>query len=70
MSDAVNEQEIYRSATALIRSHGRRAESEAQARVDGWTRQKAPQSAAVWRRILAAVQELQRSGSLSNNRGN
>lgn len=59
MAEAVSDEEIYRSAAALIRNHGPRAEAEARAQVESWTRQGAPEGAAVWRRILAAVRELQ-----------
>jgi len=63
MADLISDREIYRSACALIRNHGPRAAAEAQARIEGWTRQGAPEGAAVWRRILAAILDLQDRGA-------
>lgn len=59
MAEPVSDREIYRSASALMRNHGPRAAAEARARIEGWTRLGAPEGAAVWRRILAAVLDLQ-----------
>jgi hypothetical protein len=57
----VSDLDIYRSATVLVERYGAGAEAKAKARVESWTRQGAPEGAAVWQRVLAAVEELQRT---------
>jgi hypothetical protein len=53
--------DIYRSAAVLIRQHGVVAEQEAQARADAFGTKGDSEGQAVWRRILVAIRELQRT---------
>ncbi len=52
--------DIYRSAAVLIREHGEDAALEAAQRADAMLERGDMEGAAVWRRILGAVEELQR----------
>ena len=53
--------DIYRSAHALIQQHGEGAAIQAAMSADAMLDQGDLDGAAVWRRIVAAVNELQRS---------
>ena len=52
--------DVYRSASVLVREHGTRAAQEAARRADALSAKGATKGAAVWRRVLKAVEELQR----------
>ncbi len=52
--------DIYRSANVLIREHGEDAALEAAQHADAMLERGDMEGAAVWRRILGAVEELQR----------
>ena len=52
--------DIYRLAQVLIREHGKGAAQEADRRADALLAKGARNGAATWRRVRAAVKELQR----------
>ncbi len=52
--------DIYRSASVLIREHGEDASLEAAQRADAMLEKGDVEGATVWRRVLKAVEELQR----------
>ena len=52
--------DIFRSASVLIREHGDGAALEAAQRADALLERGDMEGAAVWRRIVRAVEELQR----------
>ncbi len=52
--------DIYRTANVLIRDHGEDADLEAAQRADAMLEKGDMDGAAVWRRVLKAVEELQR----------
>ena len=52
--------DIYRTANVLIREHGEDAALEAAQRADAMLERGDMEGAAVWRRVLRAVAELQR----------
>ncbi len=52
--------EIYRTATVLIREHGEDAALEAAQRADAMLEVGDMEGAASWRRVLKAVEEVQR----------
>jgi hypothetical protein len=51
---------IYRTASVLIREHGEDAALEAAQRADGMLEKGYMKGAAVWRRVLRAVEDIQR----------
>ncbi len=53
--------DIYRSAKVLIDQHGEGAQVEAEKRAENLEANGAAVGAAVWKRILSAVQEMQRT---------
>ena len=55
----VSELEIYRAASSLIKHHGADAVFEAARKADAMIEKGDPEGLAVWKRILAAVKELQ-----------
>ena len=56
-----SEIDVYRSAHALIQQHGEGAAIQAAMKTDAMLGKGDLDAAAVWRRIVAAVNELQRS---------
>ena len=56
-----SEIDIYRSAAVLVREHGEDAAQEAAQRADAMLERGDMEGAAVWRRVLRAVEELQRA---------
>ncbi len=52
--------DIYRTANVLIREHGEDAALEAAQRADAMLEKGNMEGAAVWRRVLKAVEEMQR----------
>ncbi len=52
--------DVFRTANVLIREHGEDAALEAAQRTDAMLEKGDMEGAAVWRRVLAAVKELQR----------
>ncbi len=62
--------DIYRSAQALIKQHGQDAPIEAAMRADAMLEAGDLDGCAVWKRILRAVEELQRAEPLSGERVN
>ncbi len=56
----ISDLDIYRSAAVLIREHGKGAAVEAASRADAMLEKGDFDGQKVWKRILAAVQELQR----------
>ena len=52
--------DIYRSAQVLIREHGDDAALEAAQRADGMLERGDMEGCAVWKRVLKAVEEMQR----------
>ena len=52
--------DIYRSANALVKQHGQAAPIQAAMRADAMLDKGDLDGAAVWRRILGAVEEIQR----------
>ncbi len=55
-----SEIDIFRSAAVLIREHGAGAALEAAQRADAMLEKGDMEGAAVWKRIVRAVEELQR----------
>ncbi len=53
--------DIYRSANVLIREHGEDAALEAARRADAMLKRGDMEGAAVWKRVLKAVEEMQRT---------
>ena len=60
MAAMVSEIDIYRSAKLLIDQHGEDAGLEAAVRADAMLEKGDMAGAATWRRIVKAVEELQR----------
>ena len=60
MAVMVSEIDIYRSAKLLVDQHGEDAGLEAAMRADNMFEKGAMAGAATWRRIVKAVEELQR----------
>ena len=58
----VSDLDIFRAANVLIRQHGEDAALEAAQRADGTLEKGDMEGAAVWKRVLKAVEELQRKG--------
>ncbi len=56
--------DIYRSAKLLIDQHGDAAAIEAAMKADAMLDKGDLEGAAVWRRIVAAINDLQREGSV------
>ena len=56
----VSDLEVYRAANQLIQRYGQDAELEAAMRADAMIEQGDPEGLAVWKRILKAVDDLQR----------
>jgi len=56
----VSDLDIYRSAKVLLDQHGEGATREAETRAESLAAKGVAEGAAVWRRILVAVRELQR----------
>ncbi len=54
--------DIFRTAAVLIREHGQDAALEAAQRADAMLEKGEMDGAAVWKRIVRAVEELQRQG--------
>ena len=52
--------DIYRAATTIIRQYGEKARLHATKRADAMREAGAPDDHAMWKRILRAVEELQR----------
>ena len=52
--------DIYRSASVLIREHGEDAALEAAQRADAMLERGDMEGLAVWKRIITAVEEIQR----------
>jgi hypothetical protein len=52
--------DIYRTASVLIREHGEDATLEAAQRADAMLEEGAIDGQRVWKRVLAAVKEIQR----------
>ena len=59
----VEEIDIWRSARVLIRQHGEQASIEAAKLADAMLERGDLDGLAVWKRVMAAVEELQRSQS-------
>ena len=57
--------DIYRSANVLVKQHGDDAPIHAAMRADAMLDEGDLDGAAVWKRILRAVEELQRADRLS-----
>ena len=55
-----SEIDIYRSASVLVREHGDGAALEAAQRADAMLERGDMEGCAVWKRIVAAVEEIQR----------
>ncbi len=53
--------DIYRSANVLIREHGEGAALEAAQRADAMLEKGDMEGCAVWKRIVAAVEEIERT---------
>ncbi len=53
--------DIYRSANLLVKHHGQDAPTHAAMRADAMLEAGDPGGCAVWKRILRAVEELQRT---------
>ena len=58
----MNNRPSYRPAKVLIARYGAEAESHAREKLESLARKGAMERTAIWWRILAAVQELRRSG--------
>ena len=56
----MDDADIWRLANLMIRDHGPRAQAEAERRAVEFEREGQPRAAAIWRRIVVAVEELQR----------
>ncbi len=52
--------DIFRTATVLIREHGKDADLEAAQRADAMLEKGSVDGQRVWKRVLAAVKEIQR----------
>ena len=52
--------DIYRTANAIIRKHGEDADLEAALRADAMLEKGSLDGQRVWKRVLAAVMEIQR----------
>ncbi len=61
----VSNLDIYRSAQVLVRQHGQNAPMEAAMRADAMLDKGDLDGYAVWKRILLAVEELQRAEPVS-----
>ncbi len=57
----IRDLDIYRSANVLIREHGEDAALEAAMRADAMLEKGGLEGQAVWKRIVRAVQEIQRT---------
>ena len=57
----ISELDIYRSASVLIREHGAGAALEAAQRADAMLDRGDMGGCAVWKRIVAAVEEIERT---------
>ena len=57
--------DIYRSANLLVKQHGEDAPIEAAMRADAMLEAGGLDGLAVWKRILRAIEELQRTGPKS-----
>ncbi len=64
----VSDLDIYRAANVLIEQHGADAPVEAAMRVDAMLEAGDLDGRAVWRRILAAVEELMRTEPAARDR--
>ncbi len=56
----ITDLEIFRAANQLVKRYGEDAEFEAAMRVDAMLEAGDPEGTAVWKRILEAIDELQR----------
>ena len=52
--------DIYRTANVLIREHGENAAPEAAQRADAMLKKGSLDGQRVWKRVLAAIKEIQR----------
>ena len=52
--------DIYRTASVLIREHGDQADLVAAERADGFLEAGDVDGCSVWKRVLAAIKEIQR----------
>ena len=55
-----SDRDSYRTATVLIREHGKDADLEAAQRADAMLERGSLDGQRVWKRVLAAVKEIQR----------
>ena len=60
MVDSIAKIDIYRTAPALIRVHSEDAALEAAQHADAWLDNGETGAYLVWKRVLAAVKEIQR----------
>ncbi len=60
--------DIYRSANVLVKRHGEDAPIEAAMRADAMLDKGDLDGAAVWRRIVAAIYEMQRAEPMAGER--
>ncbi len=58
--EMISDLDVFRSAAVLVREHGQDAALEAAKRADAMLEKGDMEGAAVWRRIVKAVEELQR----------
>ena len=56
----VGDLDVYRSAAVLVREHGEDAAPEAAQRATAMLEKRDVEGAAVWRRIVRAVEEIER----------
>ena len=69
-SPSVSDLDIYRSANVLVKRHGADAPIHAAMRADEMLEAGDLDGYAVWRRVLRAVEELQRAGPTEGERVN
>ncbi len=63
-----SEIDVYRSAKLLIDQHGDAAAIEAAVKADAMLDREAPDVAAVWRRMVAAINDIQREEPVAGER--
>ena len=61
MNCSMNERDIWRAADWIVENHGDQAECVAYDRIEDMIARADPVGAQVWKQILAAVKQLQRS---------
>ncbi len=64
----ISDIDIYRSAQVIVKTHGRDAPIETAMRADEMLEKGDVAGYAVWKRILKAVEELQRMGPAAGDR--